>query len=131
MIKPFFKDELSCFTPVELCTFRSPSMLSNKSQTSVQMCIYVCLCSVYTSTNNDLVSHIFTKSWNCLTFQKILIIVRSTQLGFKMFGPTVNLCQKALNCPSAWKFRLYMVCLLIWFVCYFVTAWNPEAVTSS
>ena len=61
-----FKDEVSCFfLPVELCSFHSPSMLFNKSQTSVQMCIYVCLCSIYTSTNNDLVSHIFTKSWNC------------------------------------------------------------------
>ena len=73
-----FKDEISCFTPVELCTFHFPSILFNKSQTSVHMCIYVCLCSIYTSTNNDLVSHIFTKSWSCFTFQKILIIVRST-----------------------------------------------------
>lgn len=92
-----FKNDISCFGPVELCTCHFPSVLFNVSQTYALICTWICLYSIYSSTNKDLASHILTKTWNCLIFKKILTIVKSIYLGLNILVPATNFCPKALK----------------------------------
>lgn len=58
-----FKNDISCFRPVELCTCHFPNMLFNIPYTNEHM--YVCMFVL-----NSLlpVFDILIKTWNCLIF---------------------------------------------------------------